>query len=301
MTRIAFLGLGAMGGRVSRRLQDAGYELTVWNRSADRVAALAAGGAHVADSPAAAAASSGVVFTMLSDPAALEQVVFGRDGVAEGLRPGAVLVDMSTVGPDEVRAVAARLRDGVVLVDAPVRGSTGEAAAGTLTILVGADPETFDRVAPFLRHVGTPTRVGGPGSGAAMKLVANSTLGAAMTAAGEALALGDALGLDRRAVLDVVVASPVGGAIASKRQAIEAGHYPPSFPLRLALKDLRLVDAASAGAGLSLRVAPAARAWLEDAMAAGQGDLDDSVVVETITAAGRRAPDGVASSARPQP
>jgi 3-hydroxyisobutyrate dehydrogenase-like beta-hydroxyacid dehydrogenase len=119
-----------------------------------------------------------------------------------------------------------------------------------------------------------------------MKLVVNSTLAAAMTAAGEALALGDALGLDRGAVLDVVAGSPVGGVIRGKRTAIETGIYPRSFKLSLARKDLGLVTDAAAKAGLDLKVAPAARAWLDEAFNAGLGELDYSSVIATILSGG---------------
>ncbi|MEA3076138.1 MAG: 3-hydroxyisobutyrate dehydrogenase [Actinomycetota bacterium] len=281
MTKIAFIGLGNMGSSMASRLLSCGYDLTVWNRTPAKAEPLVARGARLAASPAAAVVGGvDLVVTMLTDPAALEAVLFGVDGLAGSLSPGQVLLDMSTVGPDEIRSVAGRLPAGVVLVDAPVRGSIPEAGSGRLVIFAGADPATFAPVEPVLRSLGTPTLVGGLGTGAAMKLVVNSTLAAAMTAAGEALALGDTLGLDRAAVLDVVSASPVGAVIAPKRDAIAAGRYPPSFKLSLARKDLALVTEAT---GLSLKVAPAALAWLDQAAAAGLGDLDFSAVIASIT------------------
>jgi 3-hydroxyisobutyrate dehydrogenase-like beta-hydroxyacid dehydrogenase len=283
MTKIAFVGLGNMGSAMAARLLASGYDLTVWNRTRAKADALVAGGAKLADSPAAAASGTDVVITMLTDPAALEQVVFGSDGLAGSLGSGQVLLDMSTVGPDEIRAVADRLPTGVVLVDAPVRGSILEASSGRLVIFVGADSATFALVEPILKALGSPTRMGGLGSGAAMKLVVNSTLAAAMTAAGEALALGAAFGLDRGLVLDVVEQSPVGAVLRGKRDAIETGTYTPSFKLGLARKDLRLVTEAPAAAQLDLKLAPAALAWLDQAAAAGVADLDYSAVVASIT------------------
>lgn len=282
-TKIAFIGLGHMGSAMAARLLDAGYDLTVWNRTAAKAGPLLERGARQADSPADAATGSDIVITMLTDTAALEQVLFGPGGVAEAIGPGHVLLEMSTVGRDEIRSVAERLPSHVVLVDAPVRGSIPEATEGRLVVFVGADRTTFERVEPILRTLGTPSRVGGLGSGAAMKLVVNSTLAAAMTAAGEAVALGDVLGLDRGTVLDVVANSPVGGVIKAKRKAIENGIYPPSFKLSLARKDLQLVSEAAAEAALDLKVAPAALAWLDQAADAGLGDLDFSSVFKTIT------------------
>src|SRR5207237_2441450 len=130
MAKIGFLGLGEMGTPMARRLLQAGHEVVVWNRTAERTAVLAKEGASVAATPAKAAAGRDIIITMLATPAALEQVLFGTDGLAPALSPGQVLVDMSTVGPDEVRAAAARLPKGVALVDAPVRGSVPQATSG---------------------------------------------------------------------------------------------------------------------------------------------------------------------------
>ena len=127
MSKVAFLGLGMMGSRMSRRLLEAGHTLTVWNRTAERTAPLAELGAAVAVSPAEAAAEADVVITMLASPDALEEVVFGEEGLAQGLHAGQILMDMSTVGPDADGSVAARLPQSVSMVDAPVRGSLPEA------------------------------------------------------------------------------------------------------------------------------------------------------------------------------
>src|SRR5437660_9594054 len=132
MAKIGFLGLGEMGTPMATRLRRAGHDLTVWNRSAERTVPLASEGAKVASSPAKAAAGADVVITMLATPEALEQVLFGSEGLATGLSPGQILIDMSTVGPDEVHSAAARLPEGTALVDAPVRGSVPDATSGRL-------------------------------------------------------------------------------------------------------------------------------------------------------------------------
>jgi 3-hydroxyisobutyrate dehydrogenase-like beta-hydroxyacid dehydrogenase len=202
MATLAFVGLGLMGTPMASRLLEAGHDLTVWNRTAERTRPLADRGASVAATPAEAAAGVDAAITMVANPEALTQVVFGPDGLASGLGPGQLLIDMSTVGPDAVRSVAARLPHGVGMVDAPVRGSVPEATAGRLAIYVGADQRYFERVAPILAPLGHLYHVGGPGAGAATKVVVNSTLGAAIAAFGEALALGEVLGLDRPVLLD---------------------------------------------------------------------------------------------------
>jgi len=286
MAKLAFLGLGLMGTPMATRLIQAGHDLTVWNRTPDKTAPLADQGASVASTPAGAAGGVDAAITMLATPEALEEVVLGEHGLAAALTPGQLLIDMSTVGPEAVAQVAAGLPDGVGLVDAPVRGSVPEATAGRLAIYVGADQADFERVEPILATLGTPDHVGGPGAGAATKVVVNATLGAAIAAFGEALALGDALGLDRPALLNVLEDTAIGGTVRAKRADVESGSYPPSFKLRLALKDLRLVDELAGRSGRRLPVASASRDWLERAAEAGAGDLDYSVVVDTITAGG---------------
>ena len=193
MARVGFLGLGDMGTPMARRLLRAGHDLVVWNRSPERTVGLAQEGAAVAPSPAQAVVGADFIITMVATPEALEQVLFGTAGLAASLLPGQVVIDMSTVGPDEIRSVSARLPKSAVLVDAPVRGSVPQATSGRLDIFVGATDEHYERVRPILESLGSVRLVGGPGSGAAMKLVANLALGAAIVALGEALSLGESL------------------------------------------------------------------------------------------------------------
>ncbi len=282
MARIGFLGLGEMGTPMASRLVRAGHDVIVWNRTAERAAALAQQGAAVASSPAKAAAGANFVITMLATPEALEQVLFGTAGLVPALSPGQVLIDMSTVGLDEIRSVAARMPQGVSLVDAPVRGSLPQATSGRLDIFVGATDENYERVRPILESLGSARHVGGQGSGAAMKLVANLVLGAAIVTLGEALSLGESLELKRNMLLDALADSPIGPIVAAKRANVESGQFAPSFKLQLAAKDLRLVVEAAAARGRELKQAQANRAWLNEAAEHGAADLDFSAVVATI-------------------
>ena len=286
MAKIGFLGLGEMGRPMASRLLRAGHVLTVWNRGAERTVPLAEEGAMVASSPAKVAAGADFVITMLATPEALEQVLFGTAGLAQALSPGQVLIDMSTVGPDEVHSVAARLPKGVVLVDAPVRGSVPQATSGRLDIFVGADDENYERVRPILEALGPVRHTGGLGSGAAMKLVANLALGAAIVALGEALSLGESLDLERDMLLDALTDSPIGPIVRAKRANVVSGDFTPSFKLRHAAKDLRLVIETAAARGRDLKQARANRAWLDEATERGAADLDFSAVVATIRTPG---------------
>jgi 3-hydroxyisobutyrate dehydrogenase-like beta-hydroxyacid dehydrogenase len=279
MARLAFCGLGQMGLPMATRLIDAGHQVTVWNRTAEKARPAVGRGAVLATRPGEAAAAAEAVITMLADPGALEEVLFGTDGLAEGLAGGSALIEMSTVGPDTVRAVAERLPKGVEMLDAPVLGTVAQAEQGRLKVFAGGAEGTYARWVGVLEALGTPKLFGPLGAGASMKLVVNSTLLALMTGLGEALALADALGLDQQVVLEVLADSPIGVPARSKRRNIETGSYPPNFKLGLALKDARLVVEAGARRGVALKVADAAREWMEAAERAGLGAMDYSAVI----------------------
>ncbi|HEX2235603.1 MAG TPA: NAD(P)-dependent oxidoreductase [Actinomycetota bacterium] len=279
---IGFCGLGQMGAPMAASLLAHGHDVAVWNRSTGRAGPLVEAGARAAESPADAAAGADAVVTMLSSAEALEEVLFGPSGVSDRMRPGAALIEMSTVGPAAIERVWGRLPEGVDLVDAPVLGSVPQAESGELAIFVGAEEGAFERWRPVLAAMGSPVRVGPRGSGAALKVVVNSTLVGAMSALGEALALADGLGLDEAVVLDVLARSPLGVTVGRKRDAIASGAYPPNFKLALARKDARLVAEAARDSGVELRVGASARSWFDDADEAGCGALDYSAVIAHI-------------------
>jgi 3-hydroxyisobutyrate dehydrogenase-like beta-hydroxyacid dehydrogenase len=230
--RIAFLGLGLMGAPMARRLLDAGYPLTVWNRTASRAEPFAALGAQVAPSAAAAVKDADVVITMLADPAAVSAVI---DEIGPELRPGTRLIDTSSIGPDAVRATVARLPQGVSLVDAPVMGSVDRAATGELLILAGGDTAP---VRDILGHLGGVRQCGESGTGAALKLVLINAIIGGVVITGEALALGARLGLDETMVREGLAASPLGALL--QRALATTAHYPVTH----AAKDVRLATAA---------------------------------------------------------
>lgn len=278
MTRVAVIGLGAMGSRIARRLREAGHELTVWNRTRQRAEDL---GATVAETPADAARRAEVVITMVADPEALRAVTEGPDGVGAGARSGTTVVEMSTVGPEAISRLRSLLRTD--LLDAPVLGSISEAEGGTLSIFVGGDETVFEARRPLLEALGTPLYVGPSGAGAAAKLVANTTLIGAIGVLGEALALGERLGLPRDEVFEVLAKTPLAEQAARRRATFERGEYPPRFPLRLARKDADLVGET----GIDLRLVAAARSWLAEAEAR-DGDLDYSAVLAWIVESATR-------------
>ncbi len=288
MTTIAVVGLGAMGRRIARRLPDAGHELHVWNRTPEKAEELVAAGAVAAASPAGAAAPAEVVITMVADPDALAAVTEGPEGVAAGATAGTVVLEMSTVGPRAVERLRSVLPEDVTLLDAPVLGSLSEVEDATLRVFVGGDRPAFDRVRPVLESFGSPLHAGPLGAGAAAKLVANSTLFGVLGVLGEALQLGDALGLDAATTFEVLSGTPVAPQAERRRGALESGDFPLRFALALALKDAELVAAAAEDAGADLRLAAAARSWLAEAEAAGLGESDYSRVLEHVRGRVRR-------------
>ena len=233
MDKIAFLGLGHMGAPMARRLLAAGHPLTVWNRTAAKAAPLVGEGAVLAASPADAVRDADVVVTMLADPAALDAVA---DRIAPALRPGTHWIEMSTVGPDAVRELAARLGERVTFVDAPVMGSTDRAAAGRLGILAGGETAGVEQI---LARLGTVTRTGPLGTAAALKLVLNAAVMGGVALVAEALRLADALGVDGDTARTALANSPVGGAVT--RAFAEDVH----FATALAVKDLALATKAA--------------------------------------------------------
>jgi 3-hydroxyisobutyrate dehydrogenase-like beta-hydroxyacid dehydrogenase len=285
MSAVAVVGLGAMGGRIARRLLAAGHDVAVWNRTRERAAELVELGATPAESPADAARRADAIITMVSDPAALRAVTEGPDGVAAGARGSGTVIEMSTVGPAAVAQLADALAGRAGLLDAPVLGSLAEAESGSLTIFVGGPEPLVERWTPLLSSLGSPAHAGPLGAGAAAKLIANSTLFGTLALLGEALALADRLGLSRVAAYDVLAATPLAGQAERRRDAIETGDYPARFSLSLARKDADLIGEAAAASGTELRLAAAARSWLADAESGGWGDRDYAAVVAHILAA----------------
>lgn len=278
MATIGVVGLGAMGSRIARRLGGAGHDLVVWNRDRSKAEPLAIAGALVAETPADVARRVEAVITMVSDPRALADVTEGPDGAVAGVGEGATLIQMSTVGP-EATARLASLLPAEALLDSPVLGSVAEVDAGTLSIFVGGQSDLVERWRPLLSTLGAVLRVGGVGAGTAAKLVANTTLVGVVGILGEALALGDALGLSRTTSFAVLGKTALADQAERRRPAIESGDYPPRFALYLARKDADLIVDAAEQAGLELRLAKAAREWLAEAEEAGLGASDYSAVL----------------------
>ena len=285
MTSVAVVGLGAMGGRIARRLLESGHELVVWNRDPARAGLLVELGATLAETPSEAARQTDVVLTMVADPAALRDVTEGADGVLAGASARTTVIQMSTVSP----AATARLASSLPpegLLDAPVLGSVTEAEAGALVVFVGGHPTPVERWSPFLAALGAVLPVGPVGAGTAAKLVANTTLLGVLGVLGEALALADGLSLPPEVAFRVLATTPLAGQAERRRRSVESGRYPARFALSLARKDADLILDTARSSGIELRLTAAAGSWFAEAEEAGLGDRDYSAVLERVL--GRR-------------
>jgi 3-hydroxyisobutyrate dehydrogenase-like beta-hydroxyacid dehydrogenase len=278
MTRVAVLGLGSMGRAIAARLLGAGHDLSVWNRTSGREEELVSAGAHRASMPAEAVRDAEIVITMLTDPPALDAVLFGPDGAASAIQRFATLIEMSTVGPTAIASVAERLAP-VAVLDAPVLGSVNSVEAGRLVILAGGDRDVFDRHADLLSTLGTPMYTGPSGSGAWLKLVNNAASIATLVAIGELLALTDRAGLETGAVLDSLQAGPLSSLIDRWRGRLEGRDEASYFRLALARKDLAIVFDEAERLHARLSVAETAAARCDDAIEASLGDEDFGAVV----------------------
>jgi 3-hydroxyisobutyrate dehydrogenase-like beta-hydroxyacid dehydrogenase len=278
VSTIAVLGLGAMGSAMAARLLNAGHDLAVWNRTPGRDGGLVSAGARRGETPADAVRDAEVVVTMLTDPPALEAVLFGPDGAAAAIPETATLIDMSTVGPTAIASVVERLGP-VAVLDAPVLGSVPSVESGKLVILAGGDRAVFDRHTELLSILGTPIYLGPSGSGAWLKLANNAASTATLVALGELLALTDRAGLGIDSVLQGLEAGPLASLIERWRPRLKGEDQASYFRLALARKDLALVFDEAERESVDLSVAETAAARCDEAIGAGLGDEDFGAIV----------------------
>jgi 3-hydroxyisobutyrate dehydrogenase len=251
--KLGFIGLGIMGGGMSRNLIRAGFDVTVWNRTPARAEALAAEGAKIAKSPAELAATCDVIFICVSDTPDVSQVVLGEGGVIEGIQAGSLVVDHSTISPQVTKEIADALRGkGAGMLDAPVSGGSEGAAKGTLSIMVGGEAKDLERAMPYLSVMGkTITHVGDHGAGQMVKLVNQILVVVTMLGVSEALMFAQAGGLDLEKTIKAVEGGAAGSWMLSNRgtQAIKRD-WRPGFTIDLQQKDLRLVMEAADQMGI---------------------------------------------------
>ncbi|MFT3857797.1 MAG: NAD(P)-dependent oxidoreductase [Aquabacterium sp.] len=280
MTPVCLMGCGLMGTPMSRRLLAAGHPLTVWNRTRDKAEALAADGAKVAEHACRCRPGCRVVITMLEHGGVVEQVLFdpALPGAIQGLRPGTLVIDMSSILPEQAQAHARRLAaHGVQALDAPVSGGTLGAEAGTLAIMAGGEAADFERAWPVLEVLGRPVHVGPAGTGQLTKLANQMIVGITIGAVAEALLLAERGGADPAKVREAL-----RGGFAESRilevhgQRMVEGDFAKRGSLAIQLKDLRNALHTSAGLGFDAPITQRLADLYADAASHGFAELDQS-------------------------
>ena len=282
--QIGFIGLGVMGRPMAGHLLAAGHKLTVNNRSRAAADELIAAGAQMRNTPADVAREADIVITMLPDTPDVESVITGPDGVLEGLRAGAVLIDMSSISPAATRQLAARIaKQEATMLDAPVSGGEIGAKNATLSIMVGGDADAFERVKPILACMGNPERIvhigREPGSGQICKICNQIAIGGALAGVSEAFALARKAGVDASQVRQALL----GGFAASRvlevhGERILTGNFTPGFRARLYQKDLRIAEETAAAVGVAVPATTVVAGMVERLVSEGGADLDYSAI-----------------------
>jgi len=283
--KVAFIGLGTMGGPMALNVMKAGHDLIIHNRTRHKEELLAAHGAKRAASPGEAALEAEVIITSLSDTPDVEEVVLGNNGIIHGARPGSVVVDMSTISPDATRKIEQVLRaKGIKMIDAPVSGGSEGAKQGTLAIMVGGDPEDVARVMPVLKAIGTKiTHVGPIGAGQLTKAINQTIIAGVYLSVAEGMVLGLKAGLDMDKVVEAIGEGAAGSWVLTHRSKnMINNNYPLGFRVRLHHKDLGIALETAKKLGVTMLVAALMDQIETGIVARGYGDEDVSAVARSI-------------------
>jgi 3-hydroxyisobutyrate dehydrogenase-like beta-hydroxyacid dehydrogenase len=279
---VGFIGLGIMGEPMAMNLVKAGYQVSVFNRTHDKARALERAGARVASSPADAARGADYVMTIVSDSAASEEVIMGKDGVLQTVRPGAIVIDSATISPAVSRRLAcATAGRKASFLDAPVTGSKHGAEKGELTFMIGGDRETFERALPLLKVLGKKhIYCGAHGAGLSAKLAQNAIQSTMVEIFCEGFVLAAKSGVKPEVMFEIVQNSLARAALTDfKAPFIFKGDFTPYFPLKWMHKDVTLAMEAAYSQGVPMPVTAAVKEVYASARAQGKGDLDYAAVV----------------------
>ena len=283
--KLGFVGLGIMGGGMVLNLLKAGFEVTVWNRTASKTETAVAAGATAVATPREVAENSDVVFVCVGNTVDVEAVIFDKDGLIEGLRAGMLVVDNSTISPDGTREIATKLNGkGIHMLDAPISGGNEGAANGTLSIMIGGEEDQVARAMPYFEVMGkTITHVGGQGKGQSVKLVNQILCAGSMICVGEALLFAEASGLDLDKTLQAISGGAAGSWTLSKRgpQVIERD-WRPGFTIDFQQKDLRLVMDAADEVGAPLLLTSMVFNLYRTLQARGLGQEGNHAIVKAL-------------------
>ena len=281
MTRVGFAGLGAMGAGIARRLHESGYDVVCWNRTKEKAEPLLQAGMGWADTPRELARSVDVLFTMLTNTAAVEATAEGPDGVLAGLREGMIWADISTIAPDASVAMAERVRAaGAWFLDCPVSGSPATLAAGQMSVMVGGEWAAFESIQEVLRAIGPKvTYIGPNGQAILTKVAINLALVVSVTALAEAVALVEKAGVDRAAVIDAMLKSVIASPVVGYRAPLLVDDTDVFADVELQQKDLVLAQELARRLGAAVPTCAATSEMLNAARSSKRADRDFVVSV----------------------
>jgi 3-hydroxyisobutyrate dehydrogenase-like beta-hydroxyacid dehydrogenase len=287
MTRTGFVGLGAMGSRLARRLLDARHPVAGYNRTPAKAHALEAAGLKLAATPRAAAEGADVVFSMVTDDAALRAVALGPDGIVAGLGRGTVWAEMSTVSPAVTRELGELVAGrGAAMLDAPISGSTITVEQGAASIAVGGDREALERVRPYLAAMAPAgvTHVGPLGLAKTMKIATNLGLAVQMLAFAEAVLLAEKAGIARETAVEALLKSVVASPMVKYRGPYVVGHMPRDawFNIAMMQKDMQLALDQGHATGVTLPTTALTQQWLTMARGLGLGERDLGALFDVL-------------------
>ncbi len=285
MKTIGFIGLGIMGNRMAANLQKEGYQLYVYNRTKEKASSLIKDGAIWCSTPKELGEHSDIVITMLSTPEVVKEIAKGENGLLFGMKENNLWVNCSTVNPSFTIEMAQLAKDHQIqYLDAPVAGTKGPAENGELLFLVGGDEANIKEASPLFEILGKKTlHLGNVGKGSAMKMLINQLLGQSMVAFAESIVMGEAMGLEKETLFNVLLNTPVVAPVmAAIRPKLENGNYEPNFPLQWIQKDLHLSSISAYENGVATPNLNATKEIFAQAKQHGFGHLDFTAVYEFL-------------------
>ncbi|WP_256857580.1 NAD(P)-dependent oxidoreductase [Solemya velum gill symbiont] len=283
--KVGYIGLGLMGRPCAMHLHNAGHQLAVYARRETSAAPFAEIGATICATPAEVAVNADVIFTNVSDTPDVEQIILGKDGIIEGIKPDAVVVDMSTISPVVTRDIAQKLKEkGAHMLDAPVSGGSAGAESGTLSIMIGGEEAIVERIMPLFEVMGSNiVHIGDNGAGQVTKACNQIVITQTIAGVAEAYCLADAMDVDKAKVRQALLGGFANSKILEMHgQRMLDDNYDPGFKAVLHKKDMNMVLQAASALGVALPGSGVATQWLNALVGDGSGELDSSAIYKVM-------------------
>jgi len=282
--KVAFIGMGTMGALMALNILKAGHVITVHNRTREKEVPVTEAGAHRAASPREASEGAEIIITCVSDTPDVEEIILGEEGVINGAKQGAIVIDMSTISPTATRRMAEALGEkGIKMLDAPVSGGSEGAQKGTLSIMVGGEAADLEKAEPVLQTMGKTTHIGAIGAGQMTKAINQIVVAGTYWSVAEGIALGLKAGLDMEKVVQAVGGGAAGSwAMINRSENMIKNNYPLGFKVQLHRKDLNIALNVARELGVTLPVSAYVEQVETGLISRGHGDEDISVIARSV-------------------